>query len=246
MVAGVIMDGTQAYYVLTSDSEVIKKMRGSKYIPSNPYPLIYHIQKIRKSYKEPILFTGLPCHINLFKRKCNCANTILVDLRCHGLPKKGVFEKHLARISKGRTIQNIRFRDKSAGWDTGAISKSLMITYNNGDTYDKYDTYMEEYMKNITLRESCKKCILQRQGDITIGDYWNAPPRYINTKGTSIVHTNTPQGHHYFSAIPTITKKRIYFYHHLNTKNIITCLYQKMNEAGMNRPLRILRKTIKP
>ena len=241
IVAGVIMDGLKTRYVLTDDLDVIKKMRGSKYIPSNPAKIIEKI----KNCKKQILFTGLPCHIEAIKKKCDTSNIILCDLRCHGLPKNGIFERHMEKVSKGRDIKSIQFRDKSAGWGNREISYSLIVRFSNGDIYDNFDQYLIDYLDNKTLRENCKTCTKQNTGDITIGDFWNVPPKLKNRMGTSIVILNTKKGYDFFIQIPTITKKKARWYHYLNLQNIAVGIYAKMQRAGMSKLLLILRRTIK-
>mgnify|MGYP001026684961 CR=1 FL=1 len=228
-VVGVIMDGTHAKYVLSDDIEEIKKMRGSKYISSNPAKVIKEI----KDCNEKILFTGLPCHVEAVKKSCDTDKIILCNLRCHGLPKNGVFEKHIKKISKGREITKIRFRDKRAGWESGHISQSLMINFSNGETYDKYDQYMIDYMNNKILRDNCKTCQKKNTGDITIGDFWRVPPDFENKDGTSIVEINTKKGKDFFASIDSIVKKRVRFYHYITWRNFIYFLYSSLKKAGL-------------
>jgi len=183
-VVGVIWDGLKAKYILSNDLEEIKKMRGSKYIPSNPANVI---RKIKDS-NEKILFTGLPCHIEAVKKVCNTENMILCDLICHGLPKSGIFEEQIKKIKKGREIKSIKFRDKKAGWELG---QSLIVEFSNGETYDCHDDYMKDYMSNIILRDNCVSCKKKNLGDITIGDFWGVHPSLKNFMGTSLVIINT-------------------------------------------------------
>ena len=241
MVTGVIMDGLKARYVLTDDLNIIKKMRGSKYISSNPASIIGKIKNCNKK----ILFVGLPCHVEAIKKKCDTTNIILCDLLCHGLPKTGIFEKHVKEISNGRGINSIKFRDKRAGWGGGNISYSLIVEFSNGEIYEKYDQYMMDYIDNSILRDNCKICRKKNLGDITIGDFWNVPPKLKNRMGTSIVTLNTKKGCEFFMHITTITKKQVRWYHYLNVNNIAIGIYNKMQHAGMSKLLLMLRRAIK-
>jgi coenzyme F420-reducing hydrogenase beta subunit len=225
-VVGVIMDGIKAKYIISNDLEEIKKMRGSKYIPSNPSQIIKKI----KGSTEKILFTGLPCHIEAVKSTCDTSNMILCDLVCHGLPKDGVFEKHIKKISKGRSIKSITFRDKSAGW---WLSQSLKIVFSNGEVYDCFDEYYKSYVNNTILREYCKVCKRKRMGDITLGDFWRAPPSLKNDSGTSIVIINTKKGKEFFNSIDTITKNRYRFYHNLNMSVLKYIFIKSITKSGM-------------
>jgi len=224
-VVGVIMDGVKAKYIISNDLEEIKKMRGSKYIPSNPSQVIKEI----KDSKEKILFTGLSCHIEAVKNSCDTNNMILCDLICHGLPKDGIFEGHVEKISKGRNILSIKFRDKRAGWELG---KSLIITFSNGETYDCYDDYMKEYMGGKILRTSCKTCKKRNIGDITIGDFWGVPSSLRNNMGTSIVTVNTKKGKDFFNSINTIIKKPVRFYHIFSMDVFKNVIYHSLTKSG--------------
>ena len=215
-VVGVVMDGIKAMYILSDNLDEIKKMRGSKYIPSNPSSVIDEV----KDCVETILFVGLPCHINAVKKKCNTKNMILCDLICHGLPKNGIFEEHIKKISNGRDLLSVKFRDKRAGWASGVRSQSLILKFSNGDIYDKFDDYMKDYMNNTILRDTCKTCKRNNVGDITIGDFWGVPPALKNKLGTSVVFINTLKGKKFFNSIDSITKKNVRFYHYFNTSSL--------------------------
>ena len=217
-VVGVVMDGVKAKYVLTNNLDEIKKMRGSKYIPSNPSSVINEI----KSSKLPTLVVGLPCHIKAVQKKCDTKNIILCSLLCHGLPKKGVFEKHIEKISKGRGIKSISFRDKKYGW---LNSQRLNIVFTNGEEYDvdkSEDGYYRSYLNHSIFRDSCRLCKYNQKGvgDITIGDFWGVPSLLKNERGTSIVKINTTKGETFFNSIDNIIKKRVHFYHYLNVDSL--------------------------
>jgi len=230
-VVGVVMDGTTARYVLSDNLEEIKRMQGSKYVPSNPSSVIKEI----KNCKEPILFTGLPCHIEAVKKVCNTDNMILCDLRCHGLPKKGIFEEHIKKISNGREVVSIAFRDKKAGWEreSSRVCQSLIVKFSNGDIYDKFDQYMRDYMDGKILRPSCRVCKRSNVGDITIGDFWGVPPPLENRLGTSLVIINTKKGKQFFNSIDSIVKKRVRFYHYLNREAIKYLIGTSLKKAGL-------------
>jgi coenzyme F420-reducing hydrogenase beta subunit len=226
-VVGVVWDGLKARYIISNDLEEIKQMRGSKYVPSNPANVI---KKIKDS-KEKILFVGLPCHIEAVKKKCNTENMILCDLLCHGLPKSNhYFEEHIKKISKGRKIESISFRDKRNGWSK---SSRLMVNFSNGEIYDKdksEDEYYISYLDNSIIRESCKSCKYNQKGigDITIGDFWSVPPKLKNEKGTSVVTTNTKKGKEFFISINSIVKKQVKFYH-----NLKLIAYRSLKKMGL-------------
>lgn len=226
-VVGVVWDGLKAKYIISNDIEEIKKMRGSKYVPSNPSNVI----KVIKDSKEKILFVGLPCHIKAVKKKCKTENIILCDLLCHGLPKNNnYFKEHIKKISKGRNIDSISFRNKRKGWSN---SSRLRVIFSNGETYDKdksEDEYYISYLNNSIIRDSCKSCKYKQKGigDITIGDFWGVPPSLKNEKGTSIVKTHTKKGKDFLISIDSIIKRPVKFYH-----NLKLIAYRSLKKVGL-------------
>ena len=228
-VVGVVMDGVKAKYVLSNDLDEIKKMRGSKYIPSNPSSVINEV----KNCVNPILFVGLPCHINAVKKRCNTENMILCDLVCHGLPKSGIFEKHIKKISNGRNLLEVKFRDKKTGWEGDARCQSLILKFSNGDIYDKFDDYMKNYTDNTILLNTCKTCKNNNVGDITIGDFWGVPPALKNKLGTSIVSINTLKGKKILNSINSITKKNVKFYHYFNIVSLKYIAFKSIYKSGL-------------
>jgi hypothetical protein len=206
-VVGVIMDGTKAKYVMTDDVEIIKQMRKSKYIASNPKQVIKEMQK----EKGLILFFGLPCHVKAVEKMCNMSNIITCALQCWGLPKKGVFEKYIRDIAKGREIKTIEFRDKRAGWNV-FTSLTVRVVFTNGDVHDSCAGYIEDYRSRKNIRGSCDQCLRRRKnnritgGDMDIGDYWQVPECLKNSAGTSIVRINTVDGRYFFNLLNNIAK----------------------------------------
>lgn len=217
LVAGVVMDGTQAVYTLSDDPCVVERMRGSKYIPASPAPVI---RELKQDSSRPVLFSGLPCHIEIVKKTCSTENMILVDIKCHGLPRAGIWEAHIQKVAGDRHITAIRFRDKSAGWEDGRIGQSLIVEFGDGDVYDEFDSYIQGYMDRSLLRESCTRCTRDRCGDITLGDFWGVPRTHRNIFGTSLVHLNTEKGIAFFQSVPTIQYRPVRFYHYLNAESI--------------------------
>ena len=227
-VVGVVMDGLKAKYSISNDLEEIKKMRGSKYIPSNPAEVI---KKIKKSGEKKILFVGLPCHIEAAKKMLDTSEMVLVDLKCHGLPKPGVFEEHVKKIAKGRKVKSVSFRNKKEGWDNKILTENgkataghmLNIEFENGDKYKNHkDSFLINYlnMGGKNIQEHCKTCKKFNVGDITIGDFWNVPPKLKNELGTSEVHINTLHGKDFFKSINTINKHKVKFWQWFNKHSV--------------------------
>jgi hypothetical protein len=70
--------------------------------------------------------------------------------------------------------------------------------YEYGLSYD--DDYYSNFLKGTTFRESCYRCrfaSLNREGDITIGDYLGIGKFHVNfeqKKGVSVLIVNTDKG----------------------------------------------------
>lgn len=232
-VVGVVMDGLKAKYVISNKLEEIKKMRGSKYIPSKPANIIKQI----KDSKDKILFTGLPCHIEAVKKTCNTEDMVLCALVCHGLPRKNVFEEHIKKIRGERKVKSIKFRDKRKGW---LKSTRLIVLFSNGEEYNRdknEDEYLVSYIDNSIIRDSCISCNLNEKniGDLQIGDFWGAPPSLRNENGTSIVKIVTKKGENYFNSIDTIYRKKISLFHYLNVWGIRYVGYNILRKIGLRR-----------
>lgn len=70
----------------------------------------------------------------------------------------------------------------------------------NTKTYSKdlgQDPYMQAFLKNICLRESCYNCSFKKKNrvsDITLADYWGIDkvhPKMNDNKGISLVLVNS-------------------------------------------------------
>lgn len=186
----------------------IKKLRKSKYVQSS-IGLCY--QMIEKRLKEgrQVLFSGTPCQVAGLKNYLNkkYSNLLTVDILCHGVPSPGMLRKYIVYEESKSNSQmvNIAFRSKNVGWKKNKTERYFI----NGQKADWPDTFVPGFLKNFYLRESCYDCQYasdQRQGDISLGDYWGyieTRPEYIedDDKGISLVIINTDKGEKAFKSI---------------------------------------------
>lgn len=201
-VAGCIFDDSfAAIHILTNREDLAAKMRGSKYVQSDVRDVYSQIQTLLKE-GVLVLFTGTPCQVDglrCFLRK-DYDNLLTVDLICHGVPSPNLFKSFLqSECHKNRTIADIKFRDKKRnGW----CSKGSITYSDTTKTISPYNCsyYQLYYFHNSVSRlccYSCKYAAKMRVGDLTIGDYWNAPyefPKLDTTPGVSAVLVNTTKG----------------------------------------------------
>ncbi len=130
----------------------------------------------------------------------NRDNLILVDILCHGVPSRKVWRKYLdyRRSEDCAQPNNISFRDKHESWK----SFSMKFAYSDRSDYignTSTDLFIIGFLRNLYLRTSCYDCkykSLERNTDLTIGDFWeiNEFSKNFGWEGTSLVFTHTPIG----------------------------------------------------
>ncbi len=186
----------------------LEKMFGSKYVQSD-LGNVYSQVKEQLSEGKKVLFSGTPCQINglhMFLR-CEYENLLLVDIICHGVPSPALWSKYISYIEKRyhSVVKNVNFRSKKYGWQDFGIKR---IDENNRELFisKNEDPYMQMFLKNYCLRQSCYHCSAkeQRYSDITIGDFWgieNVFPEMNDGKGASAVIVRTEKGRNIFEQV---------------------------------------------
>ena len=113
----------------------------------------------------------------------------------------GVFRDYLGYLGDklGSAPGSVNFRNKEKSWKRLYFEVKL----ENGKryfTFCGYDRYMSMFLNNISLRPSCYDCrftTVNRQGDITLGDFWGIGRKYPerdDDKGISLIIVNTEKG----------------------------------------------------
>ena len=106
---------------------------------------------------------------------------------------------------KGKN-KSISFRSKDTGWN----DYSFKVEYSDGKELveKRYDNaYLQGFVHDLFLREVCYHCKnrgLNRNSDITLGDFWGVEkqlPNILDDMGTSAVMINTCKGVGIFSKI---------------------------------------------
>ncbi|GAG98501.1 unnamed protein product, partial [marine sediment metagenome] len=213
-VVGVIMDKRKSYYIFTHYLFAVKLMRGSKYLKAL---LDNSVIWKMKHFKGEILFVGLPCQLKRVKRLFKERDNILyVELRCYGVIKKDIFNKHINKIcieKNNYDIDKIKFRDKSFGWENSTV---LHIDFDNFETYHRRDKLIEDFISKKNIESRCKICTSMGYGDIILGDYWKCPESFKNKSGTSKVVTNTDKGSKFFESLTNIESCKFNNHSHVN------------------------------
>lgn len=194
-------------HVCVDSKEKLSKLKKSKYVQSDTGYIYREIEEHLKNGKR-VLFTGCPCQVaaarNYFKN--NADNLFLVDIFCHGVPSNKMLKDYINENFSLDKISEVQFRNKEKGWRCDHIW-----------TVDKYGTckgyswatsaFVTGFLNNIALREGCDNCQFcghQRQGDLSIGDFWRVAEwdqKQDDGKGTSAVLINSEKGRQLFDAI---------------------------------------------
>ena len=182
MVAGAVMDikdgRSDVYHVVSDKAEDLARMQGSKYVQSEAYRSFARVKETLEQ-GVTVLFSGTPCQVAATKTLTGDPdNLITMDLVCHGVPTKRMFNEYLAILGKylrGK-VMGICFRDKSASKAYTARIETEMKKRRS--VYRIRSTYLSAYalfLDGAISRESCHHCPYasdKRVSDITVGDYW--------------------------------------------------------------------------
>ena len=183
-------------------------MRGSKYIQANTSSLYSLLEKELKSKENsPLLIVGTPCQIAgvkswLFERDYRPRRTIFFcDLICHGVSSPVMWKKYIMDVEKtgNYKIDLVTFKDKEKGW----LRPTAKIKLQDGEEV-LIEDFACLYRCNDFMREACYECKfanLNRETDITIGDFWNIgniDSEFANMQGTSLVLIHTEKGNALF------------------------------------------------
>lgn len=173
----------------------LSAMRSSKYIQSNLNTVYRDIAKLIAQGKR-VLFTGTPCQVAALKMFTDDEKLFTVDVVCHGVPSKLVFDEYIKYISKGKRTVSFNFRDKSSGWSRYK-SKAC---FEDGEVYEcitRNDPFFHGFICDLYSNLACYNCkfsTIPRSGDITIGDFWKVPEELMDERGVSVVLANNMRG----------------------------------------------------
>lgn len=198
-------------HICVENVEDLAKLRGSKYVQSDIGNSFSRLKSLLKEGRE-VCFCGTPCQVAGLKSylATDYENLFTIDIICHGVPNIKMLHDDLAYVSrkKNEKIQDVKFRDKQYGW---GVKGSIKY----GDSKMKYSAdnspYYFYFLKGEMYRDSCYNCRFpseNRQGDITLGDYWGIKQELIANLGEvdpdlgiSCVLINTPKGRQMFEKI---------------------------------------------
>ena len=199
---GAVFDSKfQVQHQLTNDFEIVKNMRGSKYVQSDIGHVYREIEKLVSD--NMILFCGCPCQVAGLKRYLGKSynNLILMDFVCHGIPSQKMFDEYRECLEKRykSKIHKFQFRNKNKGWH----NSSVYVEFENGKIYTvpiTIDAYMRAFLSGTSIKECCFNCQFKRfksGSDISVADFWGAEvlmPQLDDNTGLSAVFIHTEKG----------------------------------------------------
>ena len=175
--------------------EDLKLLHGSKYVQSYVNDTY---RKVKEELQKDryVLFCGCPCQVaglNSYLHK-SYEKLITMDLICHGVPSQPYFKNYVNDLLKKKKkdgITDFRFRWKSPQTQQNVHGSSSVYT-----GYYSKDYYMTYFLWGKGYRPSCYRCQFaggKRQGDFTIGDFWNNKVAHLpidDSKGASLILLN--------------------------------------------------------
>lgn len=199
----------QVAHIRAVTEEKRDAMRGSKYVQSFLGDVFLQVEQDVKENRMT-LFSGTPCQVAGLKAYLNkdYPNLLCCDIVCHGVTSPKVFQDYLSYLEEKHhsKVTQMCFRDKEQGWSNQkwkATLQSGKILLDNGDV----NVYKHLYYSHVMQRPSCHQCpytSTERQGDITIGDYWgieNSLPEFKDELGVNVLFVNTEKGAAVFEQI---------------------------------------------
>lgn len=194
---------------IINDAKDLGRLRKAKYVQSRAFFIYPEVKKLLDENKK-VLFSGTPCQVAAMKNYLGKSyeNLYTIDLICKGVPSLKIFRKYFWELGKelGKEIRNVDFRSKWVfGWKPG-----MKIECKDNSIYAEdmeQNVYLQAYQNRLITRPSCDECkyaTLPRQGDISLGDFWNVgkyKEELDDGKGTSLCLVNTKKGKELYQRI---------------------------------------------
>lgn len=223
----IISDNGVVYGAAFNDKLVLSHVRcytvsdlfrlcGTKYVQSNCCGIYKQVQKDLNADKK-VLFSGTPCQVSGFRKylRKEYENLYTIDLICHGVPSPGIFADyiHYCERLRKKEIAGFYTRDNREGWDNKFRSTILFK-----DGREEYNSMLSNlwnriFFSELATRPSCSNCkyaSMERQGDLTLGDFWGVErecPEMYQEMGVSLIGVNTNKGKELLDTIDSIRIK---------------------------------------
>lgn len=194
-------ENLKAKHIAVETENELFRLQGSKYVQSD-ISGIYSRIKADLDSNRYVLFSGTGCQVaglrSFLGREYE--RLVTVDIVCHGVPSPRLFERYTDYLGKklGEPIKSYNFRSKKRhGWGLFYELETAQKA-KGGSGFD--DPYYNAFLNCKTYREGCYSCRFancNRQGDITLADFWGIEyinPKFYSKNGVSLVLVNTEKG----------------------------------------------------
>lgn len=123
------------------------------------------------------MFSGTSCQTAALRNLLNkdYDNLLIVDILCGGVASEKIFAKYVDEISGGKKIKSMSMRPKKYGWSYSGIETE----FEDGSKHMIHsvkDPYLRGFLNWLYVGNACASCQFAsppRQGDFSIGDFWN-------------------------------------------------------------------------
>lgn len=192
--------------VIYDEESIRNSARGSKYIQATiGEGFINIVNWLKLNQHKSLIVFGTGCQMEglrkLLELKKLRERVVLVDLICHGATSPGLWRKYLELKDYRGKMQYLSFKDKRNGWHEPTVY--ALVEGRERSIKD----FSEWFYGGWAIRKSCYKCPfakIERNTDITIGDYWgieNVLPNFADSKGVSLALIHSEAGKNLFEKI---------------------------------------------
>ena len=203
-------------HILSDDTDILTRIRGSKYLQSNVTGIYEKIVAAAKQGRQT-LFIGTPCQCEALRSVLpakNSADVLMCAIVCHGVNSQKVWKDYVKSLQQKykSKLTGYNFRSKDKGWKIGVL-RSRISFENKKETIQPAwrDLFMTWFGKHYIQQESCFHCpyrIPQRYADLTIGDFWgveNILPDLPSHNGVSVLVVSSERGKDFALAADKLT-----------------------------------------
>lgn len=186
--------GAASRIVEPSDTEGLASLAGSKYMQSQVGDALTKAA----THKNPIFITGTPCQVAAAKNLLGGRDDITyVDLVCHGVPTKHLYERYKEWLTSEYDINSERtktiFRYKLRSWRERYIYSTDGV--HEACLHQRRDPYFLIFEAEQCYAPCCYECPWRATSaaDVRLGDYWG--PRFKGDRtGVSMLLALTDRG----------------------------------------------------
>lgn len=214
VIFGAETEGLKVWHSYIEDKNELHKFRRSKYSQSIIGNSYFEVRDFLKAGKK-VVFSGTPCQIaglkSYLKEKKYKGQLLTVEVVCEGVPSPLYIRKmndYYEEKGKGKIVHlDYRYKDTDK-WDFQVMKIKTLSTPHQIPIYKdfKYDRWFNPFwsiwLQHLMSRPACYNCLYttnNRVADITLGDLWGVhiycPDLYHSNRGSSLIVTNTEQGH---------------------------------------------------